>query len=74
MQTYLVSFVYTDNSQAFIELVAMTQTDAEAVQAALEPAQRAGQIGDLYIGRLQATPTPFRTFYPGLLRALGLIR
>lgn len=71
MQTYLVSFVYTANSEAFIELVQMTETEKAQLWDILAPVEATGQIADLYIGPLQATPTPFGECYPRLLRAVG---
>ena len=72
MKTYLVTFVYTDNCQSFIEHVAMTYRESQTLRRALAPAEKVGKIADLYIGPLQINPTPFTKFFPEVLSALGL--
>ena len=63
MAVYLVSFVYPDTQQAFLELVEMTEREQRRVADRLALLADDGVIADLYVGPIQAAPTPFRAFW-----------
>jgi hypothetical protein len=63
IKNYLVTFVYTDNAQMFMEHVAMTSTQAKGIRQHLLRAQKRGTINDVYVSKeQQTTPTPFAEF------------
>jgi hypothetical protein len=62
----LVSWVYPDSNEAFVERILATPEEEARLRRYLNIRRRNETIYDLYIGPEQSVPTPFEEFWYNL--------